>query len=115
MGVHLENKAEVAILKLRGEYFGDSDADKLSRMLRDLIADGNAALAIDLGGVHRMNSAALGILVSAQANYVRRGGRIILAQVDKHLEDLLTITRLVRVFEIGPTLSGALHELGAPE
>ena len=115
MGVHLENKAAVAVLKLSGDYFGDSDADKLSRTLRELIADGNRALAIDLGGVHRMNSAALGILVSAHANYVKRGGRVILVQVDKHLEDLFAITRCVRVFEIGPTLSDALRDLGASD
>ena len=62
-----------------------------------------------------MNSAALGILVSAHTNYVKRGGRVILAQVDKHLEDLFTITRCVLLFEIGPTLSDALRDLGASD
>lgn len=114
MGVHLENRADVAILKLRGNFFGDSETDQLRRALRDLIADGNLALVIDLGGVHRMNSVALSVLVSVHANYAKRGGRVILAHLDKSLEDLLTITRLVRVFDIGPSLAEALHELGVP-
>lgn len=112
MGVHLENKAQVAIVKLRGNFFGDGDTEKLRRTLRGLAADGNKALVIDLGGVHRMNSAALGVLVGVHTNYVDRGGRVILAHLDKNIEDVLTITRLVRVFEIGPTLSDALHQFG---
>ena len=115
MGVHLETKADVAVLKLRGNFFGDGDTEKLRRTLRELTADGNVALVIDLGAVRRMNSMALGVLVGVHTNYVKRGGRVILADLDKNLEDLLTVTRLARVFEIGPSLSDALHKLGASE
>lgn len=114
MGVHLDNKSDVAILSMSGSFFGDRDADNLNRSIRKLIAEGNVALIIDLGGVHHMNSAALGVLVATHANYVKRGGRVILTQVDKHLENLIVITRLVRVFEIGPTVSDALHQFGVP-
>lgn len=113
MGVQLEQKAEVAVLKLRGNFFGDRDTDKLRRTLRELTADGNLALAIDLGSVRRMNSIALGVLVGVHTNYVKRGGRVILADLDRNIEDLLTITKLARVFEIGPTLPDALRKLGA--
>ncbi len=113
MGVHLENRADVALVRLRGNFFGDGDTDKLRHTLRELTADGNVALVIDLGSVRRMNSMALGVLVGVHANYVKRGGRVILADLDKNLEDLLTVTKLARVFEIGPTLPDALRKLGA--
>jgi anti-anti-sigma factor len=113
MGVHVEQKADLAILKLRGNFFGDRDTDKLRRTVRELAADGNLALVIDLGGVGRMNSMALGVLVGVHTNYAKRGGRVILADLDKRIDDLLTVTKLARVFEIGPSLPEALRKLGA--
>lgn len=115
MGVHLETKADVAVLKLRGNFFGDGDTDKLRRAVRELSADGNLSLIIDLGAVHRMNSMALGILVGVHTNYVKRGGRVILADLDKNLQNLIAVTRLARVFEIGPSLSDALNKFGAEQ
>ncbi len=113
MGVHLETQADVAVLKLRGNFFGDGDTDKLRRTVRELSADGNLALVIDLGAVRRMNSMALGILVGVHTNYTERGGRVILANLDKNLVDLIAVTRLARVFEIGPSLSDALNKFAA--
>ena len=112
MGVRIETDADVAILHLRGDFFGDRETQQLRTVVRQLASDGNTKLAIDLGGVHRLSSMALSVLVEMHTNYVKRGGRIILANLDKRIEDLLTITRLARVFEIGPTLPEALAKLG---
>lgn len=113
MGVRVETEADVAILHLQGNFFGDRETQKLRSVLRRLASDGNTKVVIDLGGVRRMNSMSLSVLVEMHTNYVKRGGRIILANVDKSMEDILTITRLARVFEIGPTLPEALAKLGA--
>ena len=111
MGVHLENKANVAILKLRGNSFGDSKTTQMRWALRDLIADSRLAPGIDVGGVRHMNSLALSVLVSVHRNYVKCGGRVIHAGLGKSRKDLPTITRLGRVFDIGPSLAAAPPEL----
>jgi anti-anti-sigma factor len=111
VGVHLENKADVVILKLRGNSFGDSKTTQMRRALRDLIADSRLAPGIDVGGVRHMNSLALSVLVSVHRNHVKRGGRVIHAHLDKSLEDLPTLTRLGRVFDAGPSLAAAPPEL----
>ena len=113
MGVHLETSADLAIVKLSGNFFGDRETEKLRHVFRQLVAEGNLKLIVDLGGVRNLNSMALGDLVHIHTNYINRGGRIILANLDKKLDDLLTITRLARVFEIGPTLSEAMAKFGA--
>jgi len=102
-------------LKLSGNFFGDGDTDKLRQVLKELAADGNTALVIDLGAVTRMNSMALGILVGAHESYTDRGGRVILADLDKNMQDMLTVTKLTRVFEIGPSLSDALNKFCVSE
>jgi len=111
MGTHVETTSDVVTLKLSGNFFGDKETDELRKVFRRLVADGNQKLILDVGGVHRMNSMALGVLVQIHTNYVNRGGRVILANTD-NLDDLLTITRLARVFEIGPSLSEAMAKLG---
>ena len=113
MGVRLETRHDVAVLYLQGSFFGDRDTERLNDTMSRLAAEGNQKVAIDLGGVRRMNSTALGVLVAMHKDYVRRGGRIVLANVDKSLENTLVITRLARLFEIGPTLPEALAKLGA--
>lgn len=112
MGVQLEIHEDVAVLKLSGNFFGGSDTDTLRHMLTKLIGDGNRALVIHLGKVRRMNSMALGVLVNFHKTYRREGGRVILADLES-IEDLLTVTRLARVFEIGPSFSDALRKLAA--
>ena len=112
MGVHVETKADLAVIKLSGNFFGDRETDKLQQVFRQLVAEGNLKLIIDLGNVSNLNSTALGTLVHIHTNYVNRGGRIILANLDKRITDLLTITKLARVFEIGPDMAGALAKLG---
>jgi anti-anti-sigma factor len=111
MGVHVETKADLAVIKLSGNFFGDRETDKLRHVFRQLVSEGNLKLIIDLGKVSNLNSIALGTLVRIHTNYANRGGRIVLANLDKKIEDILTITKLARVFEIGPDMAGALAKL----
>ncbi len=113
MGVQVETKDDVAIVRLQGNFFADREVSELRTLLRQIASDGNKKLVIDHDGIGRMNSVALSVLVELHTNYAKRGGRIILANLGKGMEELLNITRLARVFEIGPTLPEALTKLGA--
>ena len=113
MSVHVETKHDIAVLKLSGSFFGGHETDKLREVLRVSMAEGNRKLIIDLGGVSWINSTAIGILVGAHLNYEARGARIILANLDKQITDTLIITKLARLFEIGPGLPEALAKLAA--
>jgi anti-sigma B factor antagonist len=53
---------------------------------------------IDLSKVDWMNSVGLGMLISALTTVKNAGGRLVLANIDK-IESILTITRLITVFE----------------
>jgi len=109
--VSLEKKGDVAVMKLRGAFFGDGETKELENSLRQLQTSDNKKLIIDLGAVSRINSISMGMLVAAHTNYVKRGGRIILVNLEKQLEDLFTITKLTLLFEIATSYEQALAEL----
>jgi anti-sigma B factor antagonist len=63
---------------------------------------------IDLGGVLYLNSTALGVLISAHANYAKRSGKIVLCQLNKNLENLFVITKLSLIFDSYPNKEEAI-------
>jgi anti-sigma B factor antagonist len=56
-------------------------------------------VVVDLGNVPYMDSAGLGDLILAYASIKKSGGTLKLMRVTKRLQDLLTITKLVSVFD----------------
>jgi anti-sigma B factor antagonist len=54
---------------------------------------------LNLGEVSYVDSAGLGALVSAYTTVTREGGSLKLVNVTKKLQDLLSITKLLTVFE----------------
>jgi anti-sigma B factor antagonist len=98
----------IIILTLKGSFVGGDETDELRDTIKNLIDTGNTKLIIDLGGVLYLNSTALGVLISAHANYTKRGGVIKLCQLNKNLENLFVITKLSLVFDAYHTLEEAL-------
>ncbi|MGB9697383.1 MAG: STAS domain-containing protein [Ignavibacteria bacterium] len=97
----------IIILTLKGSFVGGDETDELRDTIKNLIDTGNTKLIIDLGGVLYLNSTALGVLISAHANYTKRGGVIKLCQLNKNLENLFVITKLSLVFDAYHTVEEA--------
>lgn len=98
----------IILLTLKGSFVGGDETDELRDTIKNLIDTGNTKLVIDLGGVLYLNSTALGVLISAHANYTKRGGIIKLCQLNKNLENLFVITKLSLVFDAYHTVEEAL-------
>jgi anti-sigma B factor antagonist len=76
--------------------------------VRSLLEQGQKKLVLDLGRVSYVDSAGLGELVQAHATTKNKGGVLKLLGINKRLKDLLTITKLVTVFDTYDTESAAL-------
>jgi anti-sigma B factor antagonist len=113
MGVRVEKHGDIAIVAPDGSFFGGKETDDLDRALKDLQAHDNKKAVLDLGKVSHLNSIAIGLLVGCYTNYKNRGGRIILANVDRRIENVFVITKLSLVFEIASSREEALKTLGA--
>jgi len=113
MAVRVEKLGDVAIVAPEGNFFGGNETDELDRTFKELIAIQNAKMVLDLGKVSHLNSIAIGLLVGAYTNYQKRGGRIVLANVDRRIQNVFVVTKLSLVFEVADTRQEALAALGA--
>jgi anti-sigma B factor antagonist len=68
--------------------------------LRDLVAQGNKKIVLNLGEVSYIDSSGIGELVSAFTTVTNQGGRFKLLSLTKRVQDLLQITKLYTVFEV---------------
>jgi len=89
----------VIILEPKGKIMGGPDATVLHDQLHDLINQKKKQVVIDLAKVEWMNSTGLGILISGLTTLRNNGGELKLARVTDKIESLLTITKLITVFE----------------
>ena len=89
----------VIILEPKGKIMGGPDATVLHDMLHDFIDQNQKKVVINLSKVEWMNSTGLGILISGLTTLRNNGGELKLACVTDKIESLLTITRLITVFE----------------
>ena len=89
----------IVILEPKGKIMGGPDATALRESVRDLINEDKKKVIIDLAGVDWMNSTGLGILISCLTTLKNAGGELKLSNVTEKIKSLLTITKLITVFD----------------
>lgn len=95
------------IIKLKGQFIGGEETDELRKMLQSVAEQKKNKLIVDLAEVTYLNSTALGVLISAHANFVKRDGKIVICEVSETLYKIFVITKLTNVFNMAPTLEEA--------
>jgi anti-sigma B factor antagonist len=91
---------DVTILDLKGKMtLGEGD-ELLKDRINSLIGQGHKKLLLNLEAVPYIDSAGLGEVVRAYTTVSRQGGKLKLLSLTKRIEDLLTITKLITVFEV---------------
>jgi anti-anti-sigma factor len=113
MGVRVDRKGDIAVVAPEGNFYGGKETDELELAIKELQAAENKKMVLDLGRVSHLNSIAIGLLVSAHTNYQKRGGRILLANVDKRIQNVFVVTKLSLVFELADSREDAVKALGA--
>jgi anti-sigma B factor antagonist len=98
----------VSVLEPKGKIMGGPDATILHEKLHELIEQGKKKVIIDLSKVEWMNSTGLGILISGLTTLRNNEGELKLANVTDKIQSLLTITKLVTVFEAFDSVEDAV-------
>jgi len=101
-------KEGVSVLEPKGKIMGGPDATLLHEKLHEFIDQGKLKVVIDLAGVDWMNSTGLGILISGLTTLRNNNGELKLANVTEKIQSLLTITKLVTVFEAHDSIEDAI-------
>ena len=91
---------DVTVLDLKGKMtLGEGD-ELLKDKINSLLAAGKKKLLLNLEGVPYIDSAGLGEVVRTYTTVSRQGGSLKLLNLTKRIEDLLSITKLLTVFDI---------------
>jgi anti-sigma B factor antagonist len=99
MQIAERQSGSVAVLDLSGKITLGEDGTLLKDKLHSLLHQGKKNILLNLGQVQYVDSAGLGALVSAYTTVTREGGSLKLVNVTKKLQDLLSITKLLTVFD----------------
>ena len=99
---------DVMVLDLKGKLtIGDGD-ELLKDKINSLIQQGHKKLVMNLAGVPYVDSAGLGEIVRTYTTASKQGGSLKLLNLTKRIKDLLTITKLLAVFDVFETEQEAL-------
>ena len=91
---------DVVIIDVAGKItLGDGGDAMLKDKVRSLVQQGRRKLILNLGDVSYVDSAGLGELVQAHATVRKNGGSLKLVNTTKRIKDLLSITKLLTVFD----------------
>ena len=105
----------VSVLDLSGKIvLGEGDL-QLKERIKDLLADGQRRVLLNLSEVNYIDSAGLGTLISSYTTAKREGGSLKLVNLTKRIQDLLAITKLITVFETFDSESEALDSFSSQQ
>lgn len=99
--MQIEERAvgDVMILDLKGKItLGEGD-ELLKDKVNSLINQGQKKIVLNLADVPYIDSAGLGEIVRTYTTVSRQGGSLKLLNLTKRITDLLSITKLLTVFE----------------
>ena len=100
--MHISERSvgEVMIVDVSGKItLGEGGDAALKDKMRSLVQQGQKKLLLNLGDVSYVDSAGLGEIVQAYATMNKGGGALKLLNITKRIKDLLSITKLLTVFD----------------
>jgi anti-sigma B factor antagonist len=105
--------SDVTILDLTGKMtLGEGD-ELLKEKINSLLSGGSKKIVLNLEGVPYIDSAGLGEVVRTHTTVSRQGGSLKLLNLTKRIEDLLSITKLLTVFDTYETEADAVKSFSA--
>ena len=102
MRVSGKKESDIMILDIHGRVIGDASLEmrrSINGWLAELPEGSKPKVILKLDKVSMMDSAGLGVLVSAYTSVQKKGGRLVLSGLGRGLQNFIAITRLAMVFD----------------
>ncbi|MCU1329198.1 MAG: anti-sigma-factor antagonist [Bryobacterales bacterium] len=102
MSVKLNTRqvGDVSVVDVSGRITLGEGSSALRDTLRDLMAQNNKKILLNLSEVSYIDSSGIGELVSGFTTVTNSGGNLKLLGLTKRVKDLLQITKLYTVFDV---------------
>ena len=113
--MQIEERAvgDVVVLDLKGKItLGEGD-ELLKDKVNSLVNQGQKKIVLNLADVPYIDSAGLGEIVRTYTTISRQGGSLKLLNLTKRITDLLSITKLLTVFETFDSENEAVRSFSA--
>jgi len=99
----VEQAAVVSSLPLTGYNLGSS-----------LVFEGRRAFVINMDRVTHIDSSGLGALIASSGTVAKVAGRIALVNLTRRVSEVMTITKLLTVFDVPDSETMAVVQLSSP-
>jgi anti-sigma B factor antagonist len=113
MQIEERTVGDVVMLDLKGKItLGEGD-ELLKDKVNSLVNQGHKKIVLNLADVPYIDSAGLGEVVRTYTTVSRQGGSLKLLNLTKRITDLLSITKLLTVFETFDSENEAVQSFSA--
>lgn len=99
----------ITILDLEGNIRLGNEAANLRQALRVLVEKGDRKVLLNMAGVSHIDSSGLGELVSSYTTLHKAGGELKLFNLSDRVHELMTMTKLLTVFDVFDSESEAVE------
>jgi len=99
LNISVRQAGDVAILDLGGKVTIGEGSIALRTAVRNLIAEGKTKVLLNMSDISYCDSSGIGELVSSFSAIQREGGTMKLLNLTKKLKELMSITKLLTVFD----------------
>ena len=98
--INQRREGDVTILDLKGRIRITGGNLVLHQAIRCLVDEGKTKILLNLADVTHIDSVGLGELISSHITLGNKGGQIKLINLTERIRDLMTITKLLTVFDV---------------
>ena len=100
---------DVTVLDMSGKITIGEGSVALRTAVRRLLEEGKKRILLNIAGVSYIDARGIGELVSSYTAIGKEGGQLKLLNLTQKLQDLLTITKLLTVFDVYDSEADALN------
>jgi anti-sigma B factor antagonist len=97
--INVRESGNVVVLDLNGRITIGEETASLRDTIKELLDGGQKNILLNLAEVSYIDSTGLGQFVGSYATVTSRGGQLKLVNLQKKLQELMQITKLITVFE----------------
>ena len=111
--INVRESGNVVILDLNGRITIGEETASLRNTIKQLLDSDQKNILLNLGEVSYIDSTGLGQFVGSFATVTSRGGQLKLLNLQKKLQELMQITKLITVFETYTDEAAAVRSFAA--
>jgi len=111
MKINHYEKDGIDVIEVKGKILGGEDFMALDDKLYSLLGRGRKKAVLDLGECEWISSTGLGRLIHHSKTFQETKGELKLARLTAKVKEIITITRLLEVFDVTDTVEEAIQQL----